>query len=438
VATAWQILDTTQSLCPTCLQVIDAWVVIQDEAVYLKKKCPDHGLFTTYIWPDADHYRWMNTFQRPFSRPRTVLPETLGCPRDCGPCISHLRHATLVEIEVTQRCNLRCPVCFMDAGAPSDDPSLVTLNTMLKSITRLTGTQVSLQITGGEPTIRKDMPEIVRMGRQAGFAAIEINTNGVVIGHDPEYLYELARAGISGIYLQFDGLSDSVYEQIRGENLLQDKLKAIENCRAAGVQVVLAMTVIGGINEDQVGKVLDFALENQDIIAGVAYQPAFTSGRFEAPLEKRITMGDVIFMLAEQSHGLIQPYELWPLGCSHPLCSSATYIVEQAGSKIPLTRLITPGEYAQSFDPHSPQGSVFPDIAARLLPECNPGLSVVVMNYMDAMSMDLKRLKECSMYVARDERLVPFCACQVSGLSGSRLYPTCSRFSILPRGLHGQ
>jgi uncharacterized radical SAM superfamily Fe-S cluster-containing enzyme len=135
------------------------------------------------------------------------------------------------------------------------------------------------------------------------------------------FIKELAEAGISGIYLQFDGLTKEVYQIIRGEDLLATKLQAIENCRQAGIQVVLAMTVIEGVNQDQMGDVLKFALDNNDVIAGIAYQPAFGSGRFEVSMSKRLTMGDVVFLLSEQSQGLIEPYDIWPLGCSHPLCS---------------------------------------------------------------------------------------------------------------------
>jgi uncharacterized radical SAM superfamily Fe-S cluster-containing enzyme len=305
---------------------------------------------------------------------------------------------------------------------------LHTLEAMFQASGRQAGFQTSIQLTGGEPTVRQDLPEIVRLGRQAGFSAIEVNTNGVVIGRDPAYLHALAEAGITGIYLQFDGLTGRVYEQVRGADLLADKLQAIANCRAEGVQVVLAMTIIWGVNHDQIGQVLEYALQNQDVVAGVALQPAFTSGRFDVPFEKRLTMGDVIFMLSEQSGGLIEPYDLWPLGTSHPLCSSATYIIEDQGEKVPLTRRITPEAYVQQFDPHSPQGSVFPDLAARLFPSVRSGLSVVVMNYMDALSMDLKRLKECSMTVTmEDGQLIPFCAYQASSSYGRRLYPVWGR-----------
>ncbi len=422
------VLNTTESLCPICLSVVEARVVVQNNAVYLKKICPDHGPSSTYLWPDVAHYQWINAFRLPFRPPKTELPLQRGCPLGCGLCHGHMRKATLVEVEVTQRCNLRCPVCFIAAGNAPADPALDTLAGMFQAILRQAGSRTSLQLTGGEPTVRQELPEIIRMGRQAGFTAIEVNTNGIVIGRNPAYLDELVQAGISGIYLQFDGLSGEVYEQIRGVDLLHDKIQAIEYCRAAGVQVVLAMTVIAGINADQMGRVLDFALQNQDVVAGVAFQPAFTSGRFDVSTAKHLTMGDAIFMLAEQSGGLIDAHDLWPLGCSHPLCSTATYIVREGGTNKPLTRLVTRQEYARYFDPDSPQGSVFADLAARRFPEMQPGLSVVVMNYMDVMSVDLGRLKECSMNVTmEDGRLIPFCAYQMTNTHGKRLYPVWGR-----------
>jgi hypothetical protein len=421
-------MEYTESLCPLCLKVIEARLVVQEGAVYLKKMCPDHGPCTTYLWPDAEHFRWMNAFRLPFKQPKFEIPSVKGCPTECGLCSIHLRQSTLVEVEVTQRCNLRCPVCFMSSGEAPEDPSLETIQGMFEEIQRRCGLQVSLQLTGGEPTVRGELTEIVRLARETGFLAIEVNTNGLVIGRNPGYIRELAQAGISGIYLQFDGLTGAVYEKIRGADLLQDKLQSIENCRAAGIQVVLAMTVIWGVNHHQLGAVLNYALQNQDVIAGVALQPAFTSGRFDVQTERRLTMGDVVFMLSEQSGGLIEPYDLWPLSCSHPLCSCATYLVEEAGEIKPFTRLITPQDYAREVSSDSPQGSVFADIAAKRYPNLGPGLSVVIMNYMDAMSVDLKRLKECSMTVTKEDgRLIPFCAYQMTDIYGKRLYPVWGR-----------
>jgi len=418
------VLDRTESLCPICLSVIPADVVERGGKVFMDKVCPDHGPHSACLWPDAEHYRWFQAFSMPSWPPVVQTEKRAGCPLDCGLCGDHVKHPTVAEIEVTWRCNLRCPVCFMAGADAPPDPGIDTIAAMWDTIHRDAGPQTAVQLTGGEPTVRADLPAIVRLGRERGFNAIEVNTNGIVIGRDPGYVRTLQQAGISGIYLQFDGLTEGVYEAIRGSDLLDTKLRAIEHCREAGVQVVLAMTVIWGINHEQLGRVLRFALENQDVIAGVAFQPAFTSGRFDVAPERRLSMGDVVFMLAEQSGGMLAPYDFWPLGCSHPLCSCATYILDHQRQHVPFTRTITPDEYIRSFDPASPQGSIFADIAARKLPELGAGLTVVVMNYMDALTADVKRLKECSMVeVMPDGRLIPFCAYQLSGSDGRRLYP---------------
>ena len=428
-----QVLQTTQSLCPFCMQVLDAQITAQDGKVFMHKSCPDHGPMNVYLWPDVDHYKWFEAFRFPCHRPLNQTEIVQGCPYDCGLCPAHLRAPTLVEIEVTQRCNLTCPVCFMSAGTKNADPSYSTMHKMFASILSNAGSQVSIQLTGGEPTIREDLSAIVRLGQAMGFSAIEINTNGLVISRHPKYLRELKQAGITGIYLQFDGLTPDVYQRIRGRDFLSTKLQAIENCRAEGVQAVLAMTVIWGVNHDQIGAVLDFALNNIDVVAGLALQPAFTSGRFEVSPKRRLTMGDVVFLLAGQSAGRISPYDLWPLGCSHPLCSCATQLLVDGESVRPMTQEISEQDYRARFDPRSPQGSVFADILADLqsdgqFPSCYKpyprSLSVVVMNYMDAWTLELKRLQECSMTVAMiDGRLIPFCAYQLTNCEGQRIYP---------------
>lgn len=390
----------------------------------MKKMCPDHGLSTVYIWPDVDHYNWARSFSISPGASRMAQNIADYCPTSCGLCSLHQRHSTLIEIEATQRCNLRCPVCFMSAEAASPDPSLRQLESIYANILKKAGGQTSIQLTGGEPTLRKDLPEIIRAGRKAGFSAIEINTNGLVLSRNPQFLSDLTEAGCTGVYLQFDGLTPEVYTQIRGEDILADKLQAIENCRREGIQVVLAMTIIQGVNQDQIGAVLNFALDNLDVVVGVALQPAFTSGRFDIKDARRLNMGDVVFMLAEQTDGLILPYEMWPLSCSHPLCSCGTQLIKDGDRFVPATRHITRDEYQAAFDPHSPQGSIFADILARKNGNTAPGLSVVVMNYMDVISMDIKRLMECSMTVSTDnDRLIPFCAYQMTDMNGKRLYP---------------
>ena len=157
------------------------------------------------------------------------------------------------------------------------------------------------------------------MGRMMGFWGIEVNTNGLVISSVPGYLEDLVAHGLTGVYLSFDGLTGDVYEATCGRDILDVKLRAIERCREVDIQVVLSVAVVAGLNDGQLGDILRFALENSDVVAGVALQPAFTSGRFDATRALPMSSGDVIFALAEQSDGLLDVHDIWPLGCSNPL-----------------------------------------------------------------------------------------------------------------------
>ncbi|MCL1847466.1 MAG: radical SAM protein [Coriobacteriia bacterium] len=463
------LLHATRALCPQCLRVLPAQIGSDEQGrVWMDRTCPVHGNTQTMVWPNVEHYRWITSLAFPKALPKTTAlhPTDKPCPTGCGICQRHQRKPTLVEIEVTQRCNLRCPVCFMSASSETTDTDalpdagqdvpLERLADFFDTIAQTAGTETGVQLTGGEPTIRKDLPQIIRMGRQCGFWGIEVNTNGLVIAHDKDYLKALVEAGLTGIYLQFDGLSPETYRQIRGADLLEAKLKAIENCREAGVQVVLAMTIISGVNSHELGAVLDFALDNVDVVAGVALQPAFTSGRFDAQRAQPLTMGDVIIMLEEQTHGLIRTNDIWPLGCSHPLCDTGTFLVPTGeiqahghtpattlnhqtaninlstythtyqlnNTYVPVTRDLTREEYLALYDPNSPQGSVFGDIVAKRGLSPGRGLSVIIMNYMDALTMDLERMEECSMLVTLpDGRLIPFCSYQLTDCAGRRVYP---------------
>lgn len=416
-------LRSTESICPVCLSVVDGEILSINGTVYLRKTCSQHGIMEFKIWPNLDHFQWMESFRTPTADPEKTTSALSECPRDCGLCSRHMRKSTLIEIEVTQRCNLRCPVCFMAAGEAPLDPCLANLASVYKSILDQAGPGVGIQLTGGEPTVRSDLPDIVRLGRSMGFSAVEINTNGLAISRKPYLLDELVDAGITGIYLQFDGMIPEVYRHIRGADLLAEKLLAVERCRKARIQAVLAMTVIEGVNDREIGMVLDFALHNRDVVAGIALQPVFRSGRFEADPCRSLTMGDVIFLLAEQSRGLIDPYDLWPLGCSHPLCSSGTYLAREGEGLYPITRRISKQEYVDGYDADSPQGSIFADLLAERGGFTGDGLSIVVMNYMDAWNMDLVRLRECSMTVRTgDGRTIPFCAYHLTDIHGKRLY----------------
>jgi uncharacterized radical SAM superfamily Fe-S cluster-containing enzyme len=403
-------------------------VAHEDGTVWMERTCPEHGPFRAYVWPDASHYLRFREHALPATAPVPMRPMKAPCPFSCGICNHHARRPTQVGIELTQRCNLKCPVCFMSSKREDDELSAEDFRPVFETIVANAGSQVGVNLTGGEPTVRADLPEIVRIGRETGISAIEISTNGLVIARDEAYLDALAEAGISGIYLQFDGVTPEPYLATRGADLLQLKLQAIEQCRKRGVQVVLAMTIVGGVNDDQIGDVLRFALENNDVIAGIGLQPAFTSGRFEIREAKPLTMGDVIFALAEQTDGLIRVDDVVPLGCSHPLCDAGTYLARVDGGFTPVTRGLTQEEYLAAYDPRSPQGAVLWDIAAKRMPGFQGGLSLIIMDYMDSSNIDLERLEQCSMFHATvDGRLVPFCSSELTDAQGRRIHSSLGR-----------
>lgn len=420
----------TMALCPQCLRELKAEVYADElGSVWMERTCPEHGTIATRTWPDAEHYAWLRSLAFPPTKPEGVRPCTAPCPSGCGVCARHERRGTLLEIEVTQRCNLHCPVCFMSAEDGEGDPSVEEIGSMYDTIASAVGVDGAVQITGGEPTCRKDLPDLVRMGRDKGFWGIEINTNGLVIATREGYLETLVEAGLTGVYLSFDGLTGKVYEATCGRDILDAKLQVIERCRAVGIQIVLAATIVAGLNDDQLGDLLRFALGNADVVAGLALQPAFTSGRFDAQRSMPLTMGDVIFELADQSDGLLEPYDIWPLGCSNPLCDTGTFLVrsedaDHSSGFYPATRTLTSETYRAGYCADSPQGSVFLDILAKQGVNVDAGLSLIIMNYMDAVSMDTQRLRECSMLVVvPDGRTIPFCSYHLTDAAGKRVYP---------------
>lgn len=414
----------TESVCPHCLVTVAATVYEKNNEVWMRKRCPQHGEFDVYLWPDAEQYNWFCGYSFPkASRP----PQTVtsgGCPRDCGLCPGHSRRITLPEIEVCWRCNLSCPVCFMADGCAPPDPSLEEISRMIETIRRFDGPEFPLQLTGGEPTLRDDLPAIVAMARQQGASAVELNTNGIVLGQNVEYVRALKEAGITNVYLQFDGLDPRTTIALRGRDVLPIKMQAIENCRAEGVPVILSVTIVEGVNDRELGSIIGFAMENLDVVFGLALQPAFVSGRFEMGKRRHLSVGDVARLISDETQGKIRPSDFLPVGSSHALCYGSTYLVETEDGYDPYTRHLSEHEYRQSFDESSPQGAVFKDIVTRLSGTEQRGLPILIMEYMDAWTMDLARARECNLAVTTpDGRSIPFCIYHLSDSQGNRLYP---------------
>ena len=268
---------TVESLCPECSRSIDARLYGEKGKVMMKKECPEHGEFVDIYWSDEALYlkaeKWF--FEDGPGLDNPLVGRLEKCPRRCGLCEEHTSFTCLGNIDLTNRCNLSCPVCFANANVSGRlyEPSSEQVVEMLRLFrTRKPVPGVAIQFSGGEPTLHPDFFEIIEKAREMGFSHIQIATNGLKLA-DAEFCHQCAEAGLHSVYLQFDGTSDEVYEAMRGRPLMERKLEAIDNIRKTGMYVVLVPTIINGINDHEVGKILEFTLKNTDVISGISYQP---------------------------------------------------------------------------------------------------------------------------------------------------------------------
>lgn len=321
-----EILAETQSVCPECLKLLQATVVSLDDTVYLEKSCPTHGFWQTPLWRGEPAYQDWRRPKAPSHPEVCYAPVKDGCPFDCGLCEEHRQHPCSVLLEVTQSCSLGCPVCFADVGTPrlatAPDPDLETIATWYDRALAAAG-PCNIQLSGGEPTHREDLPEIIRLGIEKGFSFIQLNTNGLRLASDPGYAKTLAEAGLSTVFLQFDGTEDRIHGALRGRPLAQKKIQAIENCGAAGLGVVLVPTLVPGVNTDNIGAIIDFALGRLPVVRGIHFQPVSHFGRYTGVASKRerITLPEVMRAIEEQTDGLMKVNDFVPPGGENARCS---------------------------------------------------------------------------------------------------------------------
>ena len=195
----------TASVCPMCLKRIPARLVPEGDAWYMKKSCPEHGSFKTVVWRGAPELKcWGH-----YVPPKEDWDAAPDCPNACGLCSGHLQSTCCVLIEITSRCNLRCPVCFAESGgaAPGREK---TPDELYEDFCRMTAeNRRFIQLSGGEPTVRDDLPEIVAAAKRAGASSVQLNSNGLRLAEDKAFTRRLAEAGLDFVFMQFDGVSDA-------------------------------------------------------------------------------------------------------------------------------------------------------------------------------------------------------------------------------------
>ncbi len=431
-------LELTRSLCPACRKIIDADVLVRDNKVFMHKYCPEHGWFDALVSNDFEHYRAGLQFNKPGTIPLTFNSEVKkGCPQDCGLCPEHKQHTCLGILEITDACNLRCPNCFAGAGGNSF-LSVDQVKNMLELLMTSEGNPEVIQLSGGEPTLHPELFSIIALAQQMGIKVVQLNTNGIRIAQDDAFLEQLTRLKPS-IYLQFDGFTSDVYLQLRGQDLLETKLRAIDRLAEQGFNIVLAATVIQGLNDSQLGQIAEFAVKHKSI-RGVMFQPVTYTGRHQDfdPMH-RTTLPDVLSALDAQTAGLLTKKDFIPVPCPYPTCSAITYVYNDGNEITTLPRLVNVEDYLDYFKNRfitdlSPltQGALEGLWSACATPgsddvnnnfagccgfstesikELEEEITMVgVHAFMDPYNFDLKRAKKCCIHqVLPEGKLVPFC-----------------------------
>ncbi|NLM46770.1 MAG: radical SAM protein [Firmicutes bacterium] len=418
-----KILRHTYSVCPACLKRIPAVHVTYGQEIYLEKKCPEHGAFSAVVWRGLlDREEWTGDL------PPIAEGENANCPQACGLCPEHRQDTCCVLLEVTKRCNLHCPFCFAAGGAGEDIP-LAIVKERLQALA--VPNQTLVQLSGGEPTVRDDLPEIVAAAREAGCRYVQLNTNGLRLAEDESYVRSLAEAGLSFVFMQFDGMDDKIYRTLRGRDLLDIKRRAIDNCARHNLGVTLVPTLVPQVNTQDIGKIIRFAVSQSPAVRGVHFQPVSYFGRFPVlPTDdKRFTLDELLTAIAEQAGSLVPQDSLLPSRCDHPLCGfHGDYIVMPDQSLYPLHRRqinccgTTTADQNRSFiarrwqrqktgaaaEPEA--SSDFASFDGFLRRLRTHSFTLTAMLFQDAGNLDLERLRRCSLHVFDDGRFVPFCA----------------------------
>jgi uncharacterized radical SAM superfamily Fe-S cluster-containing enzyme len=435
--------DQTVSLCEQCLRRIEAKHVIQNEAVYLYKWCPEHGASKVLIAPDARYWRLgRETYIKPPEMPLKFNTELhWGCPYDCGLCPDHMQHSCLTIIEVTDYCNLACPVCYAASGPHrvGQHRTLETIERMLDAVVANEGEPDVVQISGGEPTEHPEFFAILDAARRRPIRHLMVNTNGVRIAREAGFAERLASyAPRFEVYLQFDSLEREPLMRLRGADLRKVREQALENLNRVDLSTTLVVTVARGVNDGELGRLIEFAAR-QPCVRGITLQPIQFAGRTDGvgAERERLSLGEVRASILEQTT-LFTPEDLIPVPCN-PDALAMAYALKTTSGLMPLTRYVGPevllagprNTIVFESDPVL-KSEVFRLFATNLSPEgqasclssllcCLPNVQapedvgyrhvfrVLIMAFIDAVNFDVRAMKKSCVHIVQpDGRLIPF------------------------------
>lgn len=434
--------DVALTICSRCYRKLEGKIVFQDEKVFLLKQCPEHGRERVLIADDLDYYRRCREvfIKKPEMPAMYNTPVKWGCPYDCGLCTDHEQHSCLTLVEITDSCNLRCPVCYSSSGPERvEHRPLALVEKMLDAVVRNEGRPDVVQISGGEPTVHPDFFKIVNMAKARPIRHLMVNTNGVRIAQDEDFVKRLREADPDiEVYLQFDSFEREALLDLRGGDLRCIREKALENLSKHGVSTTLVATLRKGLNDGEIGKVVEYALA-QPCVRGVTFQPIQNAGRVEKfdPAVDRLTLTEVRRKLLEQT-SVFRAEDVIPVPC-HPDSLAMAYALKIEGKAFPLTRFVEPevlinaaaNTIVYEEEPgireclfklfatnHSPKSGAttlrellccLPKVAAPAELNYKDIFRVLIVHFIDAYAFDVRSVKKTCIHIVHpDGRLIPF------------------------------
>jgi len=469
-----KLVKKTLSLCPECKKILKAQIIEEKGKLWIEKRCSKHGKFRELYYGDVEIYKKFKKYsypERKIENPNTK--STNNCPFDCGLCSNHKSNTCLANIAVTNVCDLRCFYCFYYAkeGGNVYEPSLEQIREMLEVGRKEKPVAPNaIQLTGGEPCLRDDLIDIIKLCKKMGYEHVQLNTNGIKLAYDRKLVRKIKAAGVNTLYLSFDGVSKKTNPKNHWEIPY-----VFNNCRKANINsIVLVPTVIKGVNDHELGDIVNFALNNLDIVRGIDFQPVSLVGRMpKKDREKqRITIPDVIKNLEEQTNGAIAKEDFYPIPVvypitrfvealtkkpkyalsSHYVCGAATYLFLDKDKVIPITRFVDVEgffEYLNEKAEELEKGKSKKIVLAKMLLNFRKFINtkkqpknlnlikllfnalvkhnydalgefhrkclfIGMMHFMDLYNYDIERVQRCVIhYLMPDNRIVPFCTFNV-------------------------
>lgn len=435
--------DVAISICSTCYRRIDAKIVFEDGKVWMLKRCPQHGHQRVLVADDVDYYRRSReVFIKVPEQPMVYnTPVKYGCPYDCGLCPDHEQHSCLTLVEICDACNLTCPICYAGSGQHRTEfRTLDQIEGMLDCVVRNEKQPDVVQISGGEPTLHPDFFRVLTMCKERPIRHLMVNTNGIRIAQDADFAKRLTDFMPQfEIYLQFDSLKREPLMQLRGADLRSIRDKALERLNALGISTTLVVTVERGVNDGELGAIIDYALD-QPAVRGVTIQPVQQAGRVQGfdSAHHRLTLTEVRRRILEQTT-LFRGEDLIPVPC-HPDALAMGYALKLGERRVPLTGMVPPeilingakntivyeqeaGLKDQIFKlfatNHSPssQASTLRELLCclpKVLPPKDLGYKnlfrILIVQFIDAEAFDVRSVKKSCIHIAHPDgkRLIPF------------------------------